>query len=89
MVPCPKDLQACPNTDATCRALLIVREAPTSTQNPVQLDDCGLGPTEIELQLVPPQKVLGYEYWDNEGVDAANRLDRSFFQWQNEGSNSR
>eukprot|EP00435_Cladocopium_sp_Y103_P024109 s129_g5.t2 len=83
------DLLACPQTQGTsCRALLIVRESDSQEGPPVQLDDCELGPTEIELELDPPQKVLGYEYWDNEDVDAADRGQRSFFQWQNVGSSS-
>ena len=84
---CPKDLLNCSNTDANCRALPIVRESPGSIETPsVQLDDCELGPTEIELRLDPPGPVLGYEYWDNDGVDEAARLDRSFFQWRNVAS---
>ena len=82
-LPCPKDLLNCSNTDANCKALLIVSEAGSTATS---LDDCAEGPTEIELRLDPAGPVLGYEYLDNEGVDAAARLDRSFFQWRNVGS---
>ena len=83
---CPKDLQACPKNAPTCPALLIVAES-SSTTDPLGLDDCHLGPTEIELELDPPQKVLGYEYWDNEHVPT-KFSDRSFFRWRNVGSTS-
>ena len=85
-VPCPKDLQNCPATATTCPALLIVAES-TSVINPLGLDDCKLGPTQIELELDPPQRLLGYEYWDNDHVPT-KLVERSLFQWRNDGSTS-
>ena len=79
MLPCPKDLQTC-----TGCALLIVAES-DSTTNPLGLDDCRFGPTSITLELDPPQKVLGYEYWDNDNVPT-DVAERSRFTWRNSGS---
>ena len=56
-----EDLRKCPNgiddQEPFCN-LLIVAES-TSTRDPVQLDDCYRGPTDIYLRLNPPRRVLG------------------------------
>ena len=84
-----EDLRKCPNgiddQEPFCN-LLIVAES-TSTRDPVQLDDCYRGPTDIYLRLDPPRRVLGFEYWDNDHVPS-DPLKRSKFSWLTVGLTS-
>ena len=53
--------------------------------DPVRVDDCGFGPTWLDLEIDPPRQILGYEWWDNDEFPSNAAL-RSYFVWRNEGS---
>lgn len=66
-----------------CNLLVVLEdESQLNDTSNIKIDDCRQGGSIISLQLVPPQPVLSYSFWDNENGEG------SLFTWQNENGAS-